>query len=92
LATSRRQHRPAWTFTAPKQVEEHATSIPLIDDDSFDMAGSQFGVMLFPDMPMGVSEMVRVAKPGGRVLMIVYGDPHKIVFFSTNAGRLKVRF
>jgi SAM-dependent methyltransferase len=52
-----------------------------LDDNSFDMAGSQFGVMLFPDMPKGISEMVRVVKPGGRVLMTVYGDPHKIEFF-----------
>lgn len=51
------------------------------DDGSFDMAGSQFGVMLFPDMPKGIREMVRVVKPGGRVLMIVYGDPHEIEFF-----------
>jgi ubiquinone/menaquinone biosynthesis C-methylase UbiE len=52
-----------------------------LDDDSFDMAGSQFGVMLFPDMPKGISEMARVVRPGGRVLMNVYGDPHKIEFF-----------
>jgi ubiquinone/menaquinone biosynthesis C-methylase UbiE len=52
-----------------------------IDDDSFDMAGSQFGVMLFPDMPKGIREMARAVKPGGRVLMNVYGDPHKIEFF-----------
>jgi SAM-dependent methyltransferase len=52
-----------------------------LDDNSFDMAGSQFGVMLFPDMPKGISEMVRVVKPGGRVLMNVYGDPHKSEFF-----------
>lgn len=52
-----------------------------LDDNGFDMAGSQFGVMLFPDMPKGVSEMARVVKPGGRVLMNVYGDPHKIEFF-----------
>jgi ubiquinone/menaquinone biosynthesis C-methylase UbiE len=51
-----------------------------LDDDSFDMAGSQFGVMLFPDMPKGIKEMVRVVKPAGCVLMIVYGDPHKIEF------------
>jgi ubiquinone/menaquinone biosynthesis C-methylase UbiE len=51
-----------------------------LDDDSFDMAGSQFGVMLFPDMPKGISEMARVVKPGGRVLMSVYGDPGKIEF------------
>ena len=53
-----------------------------LDDNSFDMAGSQFGVMLFPDMPKGISEMVRVVAPGGRALMIVYGDPRKIDFFS----------
>ena len=51
-----------------------------LDDNSFDMAGSQFGVMLFPDMPAGIREMARVVKPGGRVLMIAYGDPHKIDF------------
>ena len=53
-----------------------------LDDNSFDMAGSQFGVMVFPDMPKGISEMARVVRPGGRVLMIAYGDPHKIEFFS----------
>ena len=51
-----------------------------LDGDSFDMAGSQFGVMLFPDMPKGIREMVRVVKPGGRVLMNVYADPHEIDF------------
>ena len=50
------------------------------DDDSFDIAGSQFGVMLFPDMPKGIRELARVVKPGGRVLMTVYGDPHEIEF------------
>jgi ubiquinone/menaquinone biosynthesis C-methylase UbiE len=52
-----------------------------LDANRFDMAGSQFGVMLFPDMPKGVSEMARVVKPGGRVLMIAYGNPHDIEFF-----------
>ena len=52
-----------------------------LESNSFDLAGSQFGVMLFPDMPKGISEMVRVVKPGGRVLMTVYGHPAKIEFF-----------
>jgi ubiquinone/menaquinone biosynthesis C-methylase UbiE len=60
-----------------------------LDDNSFDMAGSQFGVMLFPDMPKGISEMVRVVKPGGRVLMNVYGDPHKIEFFGFLIGAVQ---
>jgi ubiquinone/menaquinone biosynthesis C-methylase UbiE len=58
-------------------MDGHALAL---DDDSFDIAGSQFGVMLFPDMPKGIRELARVVKPGGRVLMTVYGDPHEIEF------------
>lgn len=52
-----------------------------LDDDSYDMVGSQFGVMLFPDMPSGVREMARVVRPGGRVLMTTLGDPRMVEFF-----------
>lgn len=58
-------------------MDGHALAL---DDNSFDAAGSQFGVMLFPDMPRGIREMTRVVRPGGRVLMIAYGDPRKIDF------------
>jgi ubiquinone/menaquinone biosynthesis C-methylase UbiE len=52
------------------------------EDNRFDIAGSQFGVMLFPDMPKGVREMARVTRRGGRVLITVYGDPQRIDFFA----------
>jgi ubiquinone/menaquinone biosynthesis C-methylase UbiE len=51
-----------------------------LEDSTFDMAGSQFGVMTFTDQRRGVREMTRVVKPGGRVLMIVYGSPAEIDF------------
>jgi ubiquinone/menaquinone biosynthesis C-methylase UbiE len=60
-----------------------------LQDNRFDIAGSQFGVMLFPDMPRGVSEMTRVVRPGGRVLLTVYGDPQKIEFFSLFIGAIQ---
>ena len=60
-------------------MDGHALAL---DDASFDMAGSQFGVMLFHDMPKGIAEMARVVRPGGRVLMIAYGDAHQIDFIS----------
>ncbi|CAM3341832.1 class I SAM-dependent methyltransferase [Occultella aeris] len=44
-------------------------------DDSFDVTGSQFGVMLVPDQPAALGEMVRVTRPGGRVLLVAYGSP-----------------
>jgi ubiquinone/menaquinone biosynthesis C-methylase UbiE len=53
-------------------MDAHALKI---DDDSFDVTGSQFGVMLVPNQPLALREMVRVTKPGGRVLLIAYGSP-----------------
>jgi pimeloyl-ACP methyl ester carboxylesterase/SAM-dependent methyltransferase len=49
-------------------------------DESFDVVGSQFGVMLFHDMPRAIREMARTTKPGGSVLVHAYGDPHHIDF------------
>jgi ubiquinone/menaquinone biosynthesis C-methylase UbiE len=60
-----------------------------LDDNSFDMAGSQFGIMLFPDMPKGLREMVRVVTPGGRVLINAYGDPHEIEFLRFLVGAVQ---
>jgi SAM-dependent methyltransferase len=51
-----------------------------ISDDTFDVTGSQFGVMLVPDQSRALREMVRVTKPGGRVLLIAYGQPGELEF------------
>ena len=64
----------------------HALDLP---DDSFDVTGSQFGVMLVPDQPRALSEMVRVTKPGGRVLVIAYGFPVDLEFLQFFLGALK---
>ena len=53
-------------------MDAHALDL---EDDRFDVAGSQFGVMLVPDQALALREMVRVTKPGGRVLLIAYGSP-----------------
>jgi ubiquinone/menaquinone biosynthesis C-methylase UbiE len=55
----------------------HALDLP---DNSFDVTGSQFGVMLVPDQVRALREMVRVTKPGGRVLVIAYGSPTELEF------------
>jgi len=61
-----------------------------LQNDKFDIVGSQFGVMLFPDMPRGISEMTRVVRPGGRVLVIALGDPTQVEFFSFFIRAIKV--
>jgi ubiquinone/menaquinone biosynthesis C-methylase UbiE len=64
----------------------HALDLP---DDNFDVTGSQFGVMLVPDQPRALREMVRVTKPGGRVLVIAYGSPEKFEALQFFIGALK---
>jgi ubiquinone/menaquinone biosynthesis C-methylase UbiE len=64
----------------------HALDLP---DDSFDVTGSQFGVMLVPDQARALREMVRVTRPGGRVLVIAYGSPAELEFVQFFSGALK---
>lgn len=53
-----------------------------LDDNSFDCSGSMFGVMLFPNLLQGLSEMVRVTRPGGRVVVVTFGPPQQVEFLT----------
>jgi ubiquinone/menaquinone biosynthesis C-methylase UbiE len=64
----------------------HSLDLP---DDEFDATGSQFGVMLVPDQPGALREMVRVTRPGGRVLVIAYGSPAKFEALQMFIGALR---
>ena len=60
-----------------------------LEDDTFDVAGSQCGIMLFPDLRRGLSEMVRVTKPGGRVLIVAFGTPKNVEFITFFIGAMQ---
>ena len=48
--------------------EADAMELPF-DDNTFDAVVCQFGIMFFPDKARGLSEMSRVFKPGGAMLL-----------------------
>src|SRR6266508_4497351 len=52
-----------------------------LSDGSFDVSASQLGVTVVPDLKRGLGEMVRVTKPGGKVLIAALGPPQKAEFF-----------
>ena len=53
------------------------------------MTGSQFGVMLVSDQARALREMVRVTRPGGRVLLIAYGSPGEFEALQLFIGALQ---
>lgn len=71
---------------ATRVMDGHALEF---EDGRFDLCGSQFGVMLFPDMPKALREMARVVKPGGGVLLHAYGDPDRIEFLAFLIGAIQ---
>ncbi len=62
------------TDASARVMDVHALDL---EDDRFDVTGSQFGVMLVPDQALALREMVRVTRPGGRVLIVAYGSPEE---------------
>ena len=59
------------------------------EDDTFEASGSQFGVMLFPDIGRGLTELVRVTKPGGHVVVITMGPPSEVEFLTYFVSAVK---
>jgi ubiquinone/menaquinone biosynthesis C-methylase UbiE len=51
-----------------------------LPDDTFDVAASQNGVSLLPDLAAGLWEMTRVTKPGGTVTIVAFGPLQKAEF------------
>ncbi|NLE80120.1 MAG: methyltransferase domain-containing protein [Rhodococcus sp.] len=60
-----------------------------LEADTFDVAVSVNGVSLFPDLPTSLAEMVRVTKPGGRVVLVSFGPPPAVEFIGFVMGAMK---
>lgn len=57
-------------------VEASADAIPF-GDDSFDAATCQQGLQFFPNRQLALTQIRRVVKPGGTVVIACWCDPHQ---------------
>ncbi len=49
-----------------------------LEDETFDVAGSLFGLVFFPDQFKGLSELYRVLKPGGQAIVATWAMPGRV--------------
>jgi ubiquinone/menaquinone biosynthesis C-methylase UbiE len=82
----KRARQEGLSNVAAKVMDCHSLEL---HEHSFDLCGSQFGVMLVPDQARALREMARVTRPGGRVLLIAYGSPDEIEFLHFFVGALQ---
>lgn len=63
-----------------------------LEDNSFDAGASAFAIMLFPDRARGFSELCRVVRPGGPVIVSGWGGPDRFELFGLLLTALRGAF
>lgn len=69
-----------------KAMDGEALELP---DETFDVSVSLNGVSVFTNLSAGLTEIVRVTKPGGKVMIVAFGAPQKAEFLALLMGALK---
>lgn len=83
LEVARRRATPSVTpaVRAPKFIQGDAMRLPFAEA-SFDAVTVGYGLRNLASWEMGLSEMCRVTRPGGRVLVLDFGKPDNAVWRS----------
>ncbi len=76
-------HRPPLQF-----IEGDAQHLPFADSQ-FDVVSIGYGLRNLPSWERGVEEMFRVAKPGGRILVLDFGKPDNALWRKIYFGYLR---
>ncbi|PYM16676.1 MAG: bifunctional demethylmenaquinone methyltransferase/2-methoxy-6-polyprenyl-1,4-benzoquinol methylase UbiE [Verrucomicrobia bacterium] len=84
----REQTPPAGSFFNPQFLRGDALSVPF-PADRFDIVTIAYGLRNLANFEQGLSEMWRVARPGGRLLVLDFGKPGNALWRSLYFGYLK---
>lgn len=84
-----RQRRAGRGLESPKFLWGDAQEIPF-PDDSFDVVTVSYGLRNLTSWERGLGEMLRVARRGGRLLVLDFGKPDNAVWRSLYFGYLRL--
>jgi demethylmenaquinone methyltransferase/2-methoxy-6-polyprenyl-1,4-benzoquinol methylase len=77
------------TIGNPQFLQGDAQQIPF-PDDSFDLVTVSYGLRNLASWERGLEEMLRVARPGGRLLVLDFGKPDHAIWRALYFGYLRV--
>jgi demethylmenaquinone methyltransferase/2-methoxy-6-polyprenyl-1,4-benzoquinol methylase len=89
IARRRANKNSADKQTPPQFIRGDALHIPF-PDSSFDIVTIGYGLRNLSDWQAGLTEMVRVAKPGARILVLDFGKPSNALWRSLYLGYLRL--
>ena len=89
IAEKRRQKNPQSQIPNPKFVQGDAQQIPF-PDAMFDAVTVGYGLRNLASWETGLAEMRRVAKPGGRLVVLDFGRPANAVWRAVYFTHLKI--
>lgn len=84
-----RAPNPQATFRNPHFLQGDAQKIPF-EDQSFDIITVGYGLRNLTSWEAGISEMVRVARPGARLLVLDFGKPEHGLWRALYFGYLRL--
>lgn len=80
---------PQSTVPSPQFVQGDAMKLPFADQ-SFDAVTVGYGLRNLASWETGLSEMIRVAKPGGRIVVLDFGKPDHALWRTLYFGYLRL--
>ena len=90
LAVARqRNNQPSGLIPAPEFIQGDAIKLPF-EMNQFDVVSVGYGLRNLASWETGLGEMVRVTKPGGRVLVLDFGKPDNALWRSLYFAYLRL--
>lgn len=89
LAVARQRNQHAGAAQKPEFMQGDAMKLPF-DTNLFEVVTVGYGLRNLSNWETGLAEMLRVAKPGGRVLVLEFGKPDNALWRALYFGYLRL--